>query len=64
MIFLLRHSTRSKKQTLIKCLYLNGIAVFHGSSAFLRDKPTTTALKKAMLQSRTIMSVHGQKKFW
>ena len=44
------------------CLYLNGIAVFHGNSAFLRDKPTTTTLKKAMLPSCAIMSAHGQKK--
>ena len=44
------------------CLYLNGIAVFHGNSAFLCDKPTTTTLKKAMLPSRAIMSAHGQKK--
>ena len=28
------------------CLYLNGIAVVHGNSAFLRDKPTTTTLQK------------------
>ena len=47
------------------CLYLNGIAVFHGNSAFLHDKPTSyqsTTLKKAMLQSRAIMSAHRQKK--
>ena len=43
-------------------LYLNGIAVFHGNSAFLRDKPTTTTLKKAMLPSCAIMSAHGKKK--
>ena len=36
------------------CLYLNGITVFHGNSAFLHDKPTTTTLKKGMLQSRAI----------
>ena len=41
------------------CLYLNGIAVFHGNSAFLRDKPTTTTFKKAMLPSHAIMSAHG-----
>ena len=29
------------------CLYLNGIAVVNGNSAFLRDKPTTTTLKKS-----------------
>ena len=43
-------------------LYLKGIAVLHGNSAFLRDKSTTTTLKKAMLQSHAIMSTHGQKK--
>ena len=37
-------NTEVKK--LIKwCLYLNGIAVFHGNSAFLHDK--TTTLKKS-----------------
>ena len=39
-------------------MVLNGIAVFHGNSAFLRGKPTTITLKKAMLQSRAIMSAH------
>ena len=29
------------------CLYLNGIAVVHGNSAFLRDKPITTTLIKS-----------------
>ena len=43
------------------CLYLNGIVVFHGNSAFLRDKPTTTILKKGMLQSHALMSAHRQK---
>ena len=52
-------NTEVKKNTHKWCLYLNGIADFHGNSTFLRDKPT---LKKAMLQSHAIMSVHGQKK--
>ena len=52
----------NKKTTTHKwCLYLNGIAIYHGNGAFLSDKPTTTTLKKAMLQSRAIISVHGKK---
>ena len=50
------------KNTNKRCLYLNRVVVFHGNSAFLRDKPTTTILKKVMLQSRALMSAHGQKK--
>ena len=58
------HDTNASVWSNVHCstLYLNGIAVFHGNSAFLRDKPTTTTLKKVMLPSRAIMSAHGQKK--
>ena len=38
------------------------LQVFHANSAFLHNKPTTTTLKKAMLQSCAIISVQGQKK--